>query len=188
MRYCDCDIFVGTALRLLLTAGSWPDTVLPQVLLIGLFLKNYLNVYFAFEEEKGFYVHFPALLILKTRKCCLVVVSPFLFFLVALFSCLLTYFTWTSQMFFITPASAACPVQGPGGSSRVVTMQAHTNSEGSAALCLGILPCCIPAGRWQFPDATRDLKPVTERSSWQLVFHRNKLALPAAAAAQRGGG
>lgn len=83
LRYCDCDIFVGTALRLPLTAGSWPDTALPQVLLIGLLLKNYLNVYFAFEEGKGFYVHVPALLILKTRKCCLVVVFPFLFFLVA---------------------------------------------------------------------------------------------------------
>lgn len=26
-------------------------------------------------------------------------------------------------------------------------------------------------------DATRDLKPVTERGSWQLVFYRNEQAM-----------
>lgn len=41
------------------------------------------------------------------------------------------------------------------------------------------------------PAATRNLKPVTERSSWQLVFYRNEQAMPVGAllaVAQRGGG
>lgn len=36
-------------------------------------------------------------------------------------------------MFFVTPTSAARLVQGPRDSSRVMTMQAHTDSEGFAA-------------------------------------------------------
>lgn len=47
-------VFVRTALSLPLTAGSQPDTALPQLLLTGLFLRNYLNVYSGFEERKGF--------------------------------------------------------------------------------------------------------------------------------------
>lgn len=62
LRYCDCPVFVRTALRLPLTAGSQPDTASPQLLLIGLLLKNYLNVYFGFEEGKSSYIHLPALL------------------------------------------------------------------------------------------------------------------------------
>lgn len=62
LRYCVCHIFVRTALSLPLAAGSQPDTALPQLLLTGLFLKNYLNVYFGFEEGNSFYIHFPALL------------------------------------------------------------------------------------------------------------------------------
>lgn len=41
------------------------------------------------------------------------------------------------------------------------------------------------------PDATRDLKPATRRSSWQLVFYRNEQAMPGGAlpaVAQREGG
>lgn len=91
-------------------------------------------------------------------------------------------------MFFVTPINPACLVQG------LVTFPGlwpckHTQAWKALLLCA----CASFLGAFQqehgsFPDAARDLKPVTERSSWQLVFHRNDLALPAAAAAQRGRG
>lgn len=161
LRYCGCHIFVRTALSLPFPAGSQPDTASPQLLLTGLFLKNYLNVYFGFEEGNSFYIHFPALLS-NPEEQEMLFGGCFSFFWkeggFALFICLFICFTLTSQMFFVTPTSAACLVQGPGGSSRVVTMQTHRDSEGSAALCLCILPWCISAGKWQFSRCYKGLE------------------------------
>lgn len=81
---------------------------------------------FVLRKERAFTCTFQFFsLMLKTRNCCLVVVFPF-FFLVALFICLFICFTWTSQMFFVTPTSAACRVQGPGDSFRVVTIPTYS--------------------------------------------------------------
>lgn len=91
-------------------------------------------------------------LILKTRKFCLVVVFPF-FALLCLFAYL--FILHGQVMFFITPTSAACLVQGP------VTVPGlwpckHTELEGFAALC--ILPWCISAGTRQFSRCYKGLE------------------------------
>lgn len=152
------------------------------------------------RKERAFKCTFQLFpLILRPGNVVLVVVFPFvvlgffcLFFWggwVACFVYLHIYLFYTdkSNVFFVTPTSAACLVQG------MVTVPGlwpckHTRTWKALLLCA----CASFLGAFQqehgsFPDATRHLKPVTERSSWQLVFHRNDLALPGAAAAQRGG-
>lgn len=110
-------------------------------------------------------MHFPTLLSNpKARKCCLVVVFPFviLVFLggwVACFVYLHIYLFYMdkSNVFCHTNiCSLSCP--GPGDSSRVVTMQAHTDLECFAALCLCILPWCTSTGTWQFSRCYKALE------------------------------
>lgn len=124
-----------------LTAGPWPDSALSQLLLIGLFLRNYLNVYFGFEEEKGFYIHFPALPT-NPEDQEILFGGCFSFFCVALFICLFIYFTWTSHVFYHTNiCSLSCP--GPTDSSRLVTMQAHR----AGRLCCSLHPSLVHLSR-----------------------------------------
>lgn len=86
--------------------------------------------------------------------------------------------------------SVACLVQCPGGSPTVVTVQAYMDS-GFAVCARASFLAAFNQENGSSPDATRDLKPVSERSSWQLVFYRNEQAMPGGAlpaVAQRGGG
>lgn len=70
--------------------------------------------------------------------------------------------------------SVACLAQCHGGSSRVITMQAHKLRR----LCYYVPahPSLLQLSRKMavLQAATRNLKPVPDKSSWQLVLYRNE--------------
>lgn len=106
--------------------------------------------------RKGFYMHFPGLLPNPEDQemfggC----FTFFCFGLLCLFAYLLYMDKW--NVFCHTNiCSLSCP--GPGDSSRVLTMQAHTGLEGFAAPWLCIIPWCISAGTWQFSRCYQGLQ------------------------------
>lgn len=115
---------------------------------------------FVLRKERAFTCTFQVFsLILKTRKSNPedqeMLFSGWLFFLffLSFFSCFVLF----TYLFYMDKWNVFCHTNicslscaGPGESSRVVTMQAHTDLECLAALCLCILPWCISAGTWQF--------------------------------------
>lgn len=90
----------------------------------------------------------------------------------------LVFLKWTSQIGLChIETSVACLVQYPGGSSKVITMQAHKPRR----LCyyvpahLSFLQLSRKTAVLQ--AATRNLKPVPDKSGWQLVLYGNEYVM-----------